>query len=132
MKGNSISDHCLKRGTGKELLNIATKAANALKKIHACNVVHGDISEQNIIIDQTGKPIFIDFAHAKKISKQDVSEDVKDLISAFSRSCIELKKKKIIKNRPKWIKKLEKERVSSNTFLDADWLIKILKNPHYW
>lgn len=50
------------------LVSIAKKMLTALSYIHANHILHCDVSPDNIIIDQDGNPILIDFGAARQQS----------------------------------------------------------------
>lgn len=52
--------------TPKHVVQLTSKMLQAIKYIHACGMLHRDISPDNIIIDLRGEPVLIDFGAARK------------------------------------------------------------------
>ncbi len=50
------------------VLNITMQISDALKTIHASNIIHRDIKPGNIMISQSGRPVLMDFGIVKNIS----------------------------------------------------------------
>lgn len=57
------------RLTSEEILRITRRALGAIKYIHSEGMLHRDISPDNILIDETGEPVLIDFGAALRSTK---------------------------------------------------------------
>ena len=70
--------HC--RQPQYRALRLLMLAANNLQKIHCAGFVHGDIKEDNIIVDSEENPIFIDFGRSVDIGTRisEIEEIVED------------------------------------------------------
>lgn len=55
--------------TPEEVVRITKRMLPAIKYIHDSEMLHRDISPDNILIDETGEPILIDFGAARKKAK---------------------------------------------------------------
>jgi serine/threonine protein kinase len=53
-----------------EIAKILRKLVSALVYVHDAGLLHGDISPDNIFLDQNGEPIFIDFGACRKNSRE--------------------------------------------------------------
>ena len=53
-----------------ELQEILMKILGAVQHIHEQNILHRDISPDNILLDRTGKPVLIDFGAAREAASQ--------------------------------------------------------------
>jgi len=65
------------RMTAREILRLTKRILPAVRYIHSMGMLHRDISPDNILIDQTGEPILIDFGAARKTvqgSKRAISQ----------------------------------------------------------
>ena len=70
VRGQMLSDHLLRwfgRPSNAQCREFGLQILSALDVIHAKGYLHKDISPDNIIIDQTGKPVLIDFGSAAPI-----------------------------------------------------------------
>ncbi len=60
--------HAFVKRTGplpvKDAISLGIDLISALEKIHALNIVHGDIFQRNVCFDSTGKLVLIDFGRA--------------------------------------------------------------------
>ena len=68
VKGKSLNQILKQNGrafTENELLPLMDPILNVLEKVHAEEILHRDIAPDNIIIDEEGKPILLDFGAAK-------------------------------------------------------------------
>ena len=69
LKGHTLKEHIDKHGTLKpaQALYIAQGIANALMATHSSNVLHRDISPDNIIVCDNGEIKLIDFGAARQV-----------------------------------------------------------------
>ena len=67
LEGSKVREHILKDGkwSMEKTVRAFTPVMNALKKVHASGVIHGDISPDNLIILADGTMKLIDFGSAK-------------------------------------------------------------------
>ncbi|MEL7026920.1 MAG: serine/threonine-protein kinase, partial [Pseudomonadota bacterium] len=54
------------RLTPEEITRLTRRALGAIKYIHDKDILHRDISPDNILIDETGEPVLIDFGAARR------------------------------------------------------------------
>jgi len=71
VRGGSLDDQVRKSGGLEEraLLEIGRKVALALDHAHRRGIVHRDVKPANIMIDETGEPLVLDFGIAKDLSE---------------------------------------------------------------
>ena len=53
-----------------EIRDIALQVLDALSVVHDHNLLHRDISPDNILLDKQGKPVLIDFGSAKELASE--------------------------------------------------------------
>jgi len=74
------------------------KILTNLKNMHSCNIVHGDLSEYNIL--DFGKPYFIDFSMGVTLAHPNadklLSRDVGNICKFFSKKGVNLDETKIL------------------------------------
>ncbi len=67
---------------------IFEKVVEYMAKLYRCNLVHGDLSEYNILIDENEEPILIDFSQAVPLDHPNAMEflerDVRNICRYFS------------------------------------------------
>ena len=51
-----------------------------LDNIHAHDVIHGDVNENNILVDQDGTPFLIDFGFAEKNASREIQEEERNIL----------------------------------------------------
>lgn len=76
--GVSLSQmlHCGRRFDEKSLLDIIRPITEGLGRAHRSGVLHRDIKPANILVDETGRPVLIDFGSARFESGQATSTKV--------------------------------------------------------
>ena len=70
VRGKSLSRVMRERGAGggfpeEELISLLDPVLGALEKVHAQGILHRDIAPDNIVIDEDGNPVLLDFGAAK-------------------------------------------------------------------
>ena len=76
IQGVSLKDLLIEKGgkmNWKELLPLLAPITRVLDKIHQKNIIHRDISPDNIIIDEQGQPVLLDFGTARIGQKNGVT-----------------------------------------------------------
>lgn len=73
LEGETLSNYCKKNGFLKfeEMLPVFVPIMNVLGNIHKENVIHRDISPDNIIINTSGVPKLLDFGAARSFEKDE-------------------------------------------------------------
>jgi len=51
-----------------QLLRWAIPACNGLRAAHACGILHRDLKPENILIEETGRPVLVDFGIARPVA----------------------------------------------------------------
>jgi serine/threonine protein kinase len=64
----TIADDPDRRLSPAEIKDIALQVLDALSVVHDHNLLHRDISPDNILLDKHGKPVLIDFGSAKELA----------------------------------------------------------------
>ena len=74
LEGKTLKDFLKERKTlsVEETLQMFNPILNALSKVHERNIIHRDISPDNIIITEDGKPWLIDFGAAREFADDDI------------------------------------------------------------
>jgi serine/threonine protein kinase len=67
---HDILDHTKNAFTTDEVVVMLKKMLSAIEFIHQTGILHRDISPDNILIDQTGNPVLIDFGAASEQAVQ--------------------------------------------------------------
>ena len=60
IKGKTVKE-CILTLNEEELKNLSYKIGSNIGYIHNKNIIHGDITSSNILLDENGEIIFIDF-----------------------------------------------------------------------
>ena len=74
IKGKKLSEH-LDSLSKKQQENVCIKIGQSLAKIHDANLIHGDLTTSNMILDRNNKIWFIDFGlgfHSRKTEDKSV------------------------------------------------------------
>ena len=74
IKGESLSSRLKKTGvplSEKEVLNILNQILDALEEVHNLKIWHLDLKPGNILIDNEGNVVLIDFGASKQMSTSD-------------------------------------------------------------
>lgn len=61
-----VIENTPERLTTEEVIRLTRRTLNAIKYVHDKNILHRDISPDNILIDEAGEPVLIDFGSARR------------------------------------------------------------------
>ncbi|XP_047482974.1 serine/threonine-protein kinase-like protein At5g23170 [Penaeus chinensis] len=65
----TLYDFLLRRRTDKELMDIAIDICVKVREVHQKDIIHNDLKQDNIIVDEYRKVHLIDFGNAVKIGE---------------------------------------------------------------
>ncbi|KAF9642914.1 kinase-like protein [Thelephora ganbajun] len=72
--GGDLSEY-IKNNPNPDRLGLLCDVANGLRYLHSCNMMHGDLKGQNILVDDSGRARIADFALTMVIKDEDFLED---------------------------------------------------------
>ncbi|MCA9759726.1 MAG: serine/threonine protein kinase, partial [Candidatus Eisenbacteria bacterium] len=76
LTGETLREHLERVGTlpAAEVVRIGVEIASALAAVHAAGLVHGDVKDANVVIEESGRVVLIDFGSGRTLGDPDSIE----------------------------------------------------------
>ncbi|MEZ4649117.1 MAG: protein kinase [Candidatus Eisenbacteria bacterium] len=76
LTGETLSEHLAKVGTlpAEDVVRLGVEIASALGAVHAASLVHGDVKDANVVIEESGRIVLIDFGSGRTLGAPDPIE----------------------------------------------------------